>query len=157
MASTSKAVYPIAENYQITPAPGTFTDYASHTGTPVILDNGATHLRAGWATDPAPRLVTANVGARYRDRKNNETYLLAGTEAFVDASSRSGVRSAFEADVVCNFDQMEHMLDYAFVKLGVDGDSVDHDVVMTEGLCNPQYSRKGRLLALGFTVVGLMG
>lgn len=145
MASTSKTVYPIAENYQIYPAPPTCTDYRSHRGSPLILDNGQTHLRAGWATDDAPRLVTENIGARYRDRKNNETYLMAGTEAYIDASSRSSVRTAFEGDVVCNFDQMEHMLDYVFVKMGVKGSSVEHDIVMTEGLCNPQYSRKGEL------------
>lgn len=146
MASTSKQVYPIAENFQIHPAPPSSTDYDSHSlaHTPLILDNGATTLRAGWATDTSPRLVTDNIGARYRDRKVNETYLLAGSESYVDASSRSGVRSAFEGDVVCNFDQMEHMLDYVFVKLGVEGNRVDHDVVMSEGLCNPQYSRKGK-------------
>lgn len=142
--SSYKTVYTVPETYAITPAPLAFSDYAQHRSDSLIIDNGATHLRAGWSTDSSPRLVTENIGSRYKDRKIGETYLLAGTEAYVDASSRSGVKSAFEGDIICNFDQMEHMLDYVFHKLGVQGDSVRHPVVMTEALCNAHYSRKGK-------------
>lgn len=33
------------------------------------------------------------------------------------------------------------MLDYIFVKLGVDGETVDHPILMTETLCNPLWNR----------------
>lgn len=33
------------------------------------------------------------------------------------------------------------MLDYTFIKLGIDTDRVDHPLLMTEALCNPEYCR----------------
>lgn len=33
------------------------------------------------------------------------------------------------------------MLDYTFMKLGIDTDRIDHPMLMTETLCNPEYSR----------------
>lgn len=141
MASTSQTVYPIPETYTIHPAPATFTDYSSHLTSSLIIDNGATTLRAGWSDCLSPHLTLDNIGSRYKERKLNETFTFAGSEAFVDASSRSGVKSAFEGDVVCNYDVMENMLDYVFTKLDIRGDSVDHGVVMTEALANPHYAR----------------
>lgn len=40
----------------------------------------------------------------------------------------------------------ETVLDYTFVKLGLDGDSVEHPIVMTEPVCNPNYTRKSDIL-----------
>ena len=34
------------------------------------------------------------------------------------------------------------MLDYTFVKLGIQADSLEHPVIMTEPVCNPNYNRK---------------
>lgn len=46
-----------------------------------------------------------------------------------------------------NFDAMEMYLDYAFIKLGIEGDKsggLGHPLVMTEPVCNPNYSRKSK-------------
>ena len=67
---------------------------------------GASTLRAGFASDEYPSYTFDNIGAKYRDRKLNRVMTLAGSEAFVDATSRAAIRSPFEGDVVCNFDQM---------------------------------------------------
>ena len=37
--------------------------------------------------------------------------------------------------------EQEYMLDYTFQKLGIDTDRVEHPLLLTETLCNPEYSR----------------
>jgi actin-related protein 5 len=59
------------------------------------------------------------------------------------------MRNAFEAGsgTVSNWDVMESILDYVFIKLGIDGSNggVDMPIVMTEAVANLPYSRKCRL------------
>lgn len=56
------------------------------------------------------------------------------------------MRNAFEAGsgIVSNWDVMESVLDYIFIKMGIDGSngSVDMPIVMTEAVANLPYSRK---------------
>ncbi|CDZ96567.1 Actin-related protein-Arp5p [Phaffia rhodozyma] len=108
---------------------------------PIVIDNGSYQLRAGWANEQTPRIVQDQVVSRYRDRKSGKTVLLYGQDVEVDAASRSGARSVFEGDVLCNFDLMEHVLDYTFLNLGIDTHSIDHPVLMTERVCTPLASR----------------
>ncbi|GAA5828929.1 hypothetical protein JCM3770_003524, partial [Rhodotorula araucariae] len=138
-----RTVYPIPELASVVVGPPTSTDYARVQGTDAVLciDNGATTLRAGWSTDPDPRIVIDNIAAKYKDRKFNRQVMLAGAEVYVDATSRANTRVPFEGDVVANFDVMENILDYTLVKLGVDSDTLQNPVAMTETLCNPAYSR----------------
>jgi len=59
------------------------------------------------------------------------------------------MRNAFEAGsgIVSNWDVMESVLDYVFIKLGIDGANggVDVPIVMTEAVANLPYSRKSKL------------
>jgi actin-related protein 5 len=81
--------------------------------------------------------------SKYRDRKAGRTYLLAGHDAFSDTNARSQARHAFDANIVANWDVIETLLDYCFLKLGIDEEgTIGHPVVMTEALCNPNYCRK---------------
>lgn len=84
--------------------------------------------------------------SRYRDRKLAKTYTFVGSDAFVDATARGQIRTAFEpgSGVVSNWDVMESVLDYIFLKLGVEGASggVGRPIVMTEPVANLGYSRK---------------
>ena len=127
--------------------PSRSTDYTStfaNTATPIIVDNGSSRFRAGWASEHAtgPRLDVENVISRYKDRKSNKNITLAGAQVYADTVSKQSAKTPYENDVVCNFDAMETMLDYAFVNLGIDGSqAIQHPVVMTEVLCNPAYSR----------------
>jgi actin-related protein 5 len=55
------------------------------------------------------------------------------------------MRNAFEAGtgIVSNWDVMESLLDYIFIKMGVDGQQgVNMPVVITEAVANLAYSRK---------------
>src|SRR5205814_8546069 len=84
--------------------------------------------------------------SRYRDRKLARTYTFVGYDVYSDTNARSQSRNAFEvgSGIVSNWDVMEGLLDYTFLKLGVDGNSggIDAPVVMTEPLANLGYSRK---------------
>ena len=87
--------------------------------------------------------------SRYTDRKLGQKFTFIGTEAFVDANSRQQIKSAFGAGsgIVTNWDVMEGVLDYIFLKLGVDGEDggIGRPVVMTEAVANLAFARKGVL------------
>lgn len=99
-------VYPIEELREAVEQPPPARDWANFASSAIVLDNGASTMRAGWAAENAPRIVSENVVAKYKDRKTNHNMLLAGSEAYADATSRGAVKSPFEGDVLVNFDQM---------------------------------------------------
>ncbi|KAI5991317.1 hypothetical protein F5J12DRAFT_907516 [Pisolithus orientalis] len=108
--------------------------------TPLIIDNGASQLRFGFSLCPSitPHVVS-NVVARYKDRKTNQPLLLFGDGIDADSGAKGQVRTPWEGDVLLNFDALEHALDCAFITLGIDTDTVDHPVLMTERLASPLH------------------
>jgi len=84
--------------------------------------------------------------AKYRDRKLGKTYSFAGTDCYADTTARSHLRTAFEVGtgIISSWDVMEHVLDYIFIKMGMNSGegSIDMPIVMTEAVANLQYSRK---------------
>ncbi|SGY61894.1 BQ5605_C007g04619 [Microbotryum silenes-dioicae] len=145
----SREVYPIPDQPYASGSTSHLAPASSHNSnshpstTPIIIDNGSTTLRAGYAVDPNPSLIVDNLNSRYRDRKTNRTIMLAGQHVYADAASRSNIKSPHENDVVVNFDVMENMLDYVFHQLNISSSdaSIDHPIIMTEALGNPHYAR----------------
>lgn len=88
--------------------------------------------------------------SRYRDRKLNKGCQFIGFDAYVDATTRGQIRHAFDpgTNVVGNWDVMEGLLDYMFLKLGVDGENggVDRPLVLTEPIANITYPRRSTFL-----------
>lgn len=86
--------------------------------------------------------------ARYRDRKINRTFMFAGSDIYADGTARGQAKGAYEpgSNVVNNWDVMEGLLDYIFIKMGVDGSSggINRPVVMTEPVANLGYARKSK-------------
>nr|6FHS_J Chain J, Arp5 [Thermochaetoides thermophila DSM 1495]8AV6_J Chain J, DASH complex subunit DAD4 [Thermochaetoides thermophila]8OO7_J Chain J, Actin-related protein 5 [Thermochaetoides thermophila]8OOC_J Chain J, DASH complex subunit DAD4 [Thermochaetoides thermophila]8OOF_J Chain J, Actin-related protein 5 [Thermochaetoides thermophila]8OOK_J Chain J, Actin-related protein 5 [Thermochaetoides thermophila]8OOP_J Chain J, Actin-related protein 5 [Thermochaetoides thermophila]8OOR_J Chain J, len=112
----------------------------------IVIDNGSHSVRAGWNFEDKPRLAIPPIMSKYRDRKMGKTFSFAGSDCYADTTARSHIRNAFEAGtgIVSNWDVMEHVLDYVFVKLGMnecDG-AIDMPIVMTEAVANLPYSRK---------------
>lgn len=74
-----------------------------------------------------------------------------GYDAYVDATTRGQIRNAFDpgTGVIGNWDVTEGVLDYIFLKLGVDGSSggVGRPLVFTEPVANLGYSRKSKHFA----------
>ncbi|PSS00615.1 actin-like ATPase domain-containing protein [Coniella lustricola] len=112
----------------------------------IIIDNGSSSVRAGWSFDAAPRLAIPPIMAKYRDRKLGRTFSLAGYDCYSDTTARGHIRNAFEAGtgITANWDVMEHVLDYIFLKMGMNGvdGNIDVPIVMTEAVANLPYSRK---------------
>ncbi|KAH7328119.1 putative chromatin remodeling complex subunit [Stachybotrys elegans] len=115
-------------------------------GAALVIDNGSSAVRAGWSFESEPRFAIPPIMAKYRDRKLGKTFSFAGFDCYADTAARGHIRGAFEAGtgIVSNWDVMEHVLDYIFLKLGMnsaDG-AVDVPIVMTEAVANLPYSRK---------------
>ncbi|BCS30528.1 actin-related protein ARP5 [Aspergillus puulaauensis] len=112
----------------------------------IVIDNGSHLVKAGWSFDKSPRFVIPPVMSRYRDRKLNKACQFIGHDAYIDATTRGQLRYAFDpgTSVVGNWDVTEGVLDYLFIKLGIDGANggVDRPIVMTEPIANPNYPRR---------------
>ncbi|KAJ2630759.1 Nuclear actin-protein involved in chromatin remodeling [Coemansia sp. RSA 1290] len=112
-------------------------------GTPIVIDNGSSMCRAGWASENTPRLEFESIVSRYRNRKiSSGPILLVGDNVNSDPMAKPSIRSAFDGGVVTNFDAMEGILDYVFTLLGCVDDRIDQPIVMTETVCTPYTSRK---------------
>ncbi|ORX94082.1 actin-like ATPase domain-containing protein [Basidiobolus meristosporus CBS 931.73] len=111
--------------------------------TPIVIDNGSSFCRAGWASETTPRLNFENVIGKYRDRKSAAgNVMVVGNDVNHDPMAKSNARSAFDNGIVYNTDTMEHILDYTFVQLGIDTERIFHPILMTEVPCIPHYNRK---------------
>ncbi|KAK6341645.1 Nuclear actin-protein involved in chromatin remodeling [Orbilia brochopaga] len=126
-----------------TPQATNYAEYKGKSDIAIVIDNGSWNTRVGWSTAQSPWMSFPPVLAKYRDRKAARNFTLVGNDAYADSNSRSAAKNAFDNDVVTNFDVMENILDYSFLKLGInDKGGINHPIVMTETLCNPTYSRK---------------
>nr|DAD26458.1 TPA_asm: hypothetical protein HUJ06_027926 [Nelumbo nucifera] len=68
--------------------------------------------------------------------------------------TRSSYRSAFDSNVVYQFEIMEYVLDFGFERMGADGSKVDHPILITESVCNPVQSRS-KMAELLFETYGV--
>ncbi|KAH9005775.1 chromatin remodeling complex subunit [Lactarius hatsudake] len=129
---------PIHSQLSIPPSLSYDTHRSAHT--PLVIDNGSTSLRFGFATSTTPQ-VAPNIVSKYKERKAGKQLLLFGDAVDAESGARSQAKTPWEGDVLLNFDALEHALDYALIRLGVDTPTVDHPVVMTERLASPLHSR----------------
>ncbi|KAG8886921.1 Nuclear actin-protein involved in chromatin remodeling [Tulasnella sp. 332] len=116
-----------------------YGDHAS-AQTPIVIDNGSTSFRYGWATSPEPS-VAPNLVAKYRDKRNNQPFLLFGDAVDIDPQARAVAKSPWEGDHLNSFEALEAAFDFAFLDLGINTPTVDHPIIMTERLSTLSYSR----------------
>ena len=118
---------------------------------------GSYNVRAGWSFDRNPRISVPPLMARYRDRKLYRTFAFIGPDVYADGTAKGQAKSAYEpgSNVVNNWDVVEGVLDYIFLKMGIDGSGgsgydggaggsggIGRPVVMTEPVANLEYSRR---------------
>ncbi|XP_071820810.1 actin-related protein 5-like [Apostichopus japonicus] len=108
---------------------------------PVVIDNGSFRCRAGWGNDAEPKLDFRNFVTRQRSKREGEVQI--GNNISNLEAVRWLLRTQFDRDVVTHFDVQEQIFDHVFHHLGIEseGQLVEHPVLMTEVLCNPNYSR----------------
>ncbi|CAI9092377.1 OLC1v1027597C1 [Oldenlandia corymbosa var. corymbosa] len=122
------------------------SDYSRFSSsTPIVIDNGGSYFRIGWAGEDDPRVVFRNIVQRPRHKTTGETVTVVGDHnpallRYFDCT-RSGPRSAFDGNVVYQFEIMEYILDFGFDRLGADQSQIDHPVLINECPCNPNQSR----------------
>lgn len=112
---------------------------------PIVIDNGGSYFRIGWAGESDPRVIFRNIIQRPRHKITGETITVVGDHnpallKYFDCT-RTGPRSAFDNNVVYQFEIMEYILDFGFDRLGADQSQIDHPVLITECACNPVQSR----------------
>lgn len=108
---------------------------------PLVIDNGSYQCRAGWASMDKPQLIFKNVTAKQRGKKEAE--LQVGNDISNIEVVRWILRTQFDRNVVTQYDVQEQVFDYIFNHLGIDTEScVDHPIVMSEALGNPNYCRQ---------------
>src|SRR4051794_21826094 len=80
---------------------------------------GSSTVRAGWSFDSKPRLTLPPLMARYRDRKLNRTFTFVGSDIYSDGTARGQSKNVYDpgSNIVNNWDAMEGVLDYCFIKL----------------------------------------
>ena len=106
---------------------------------------GASTIKAGFCFDKSPRFLIPPVVAKYKDRKYSKYCSFVGHDAYADATTRGQIRQAFEqhTSIPTNWDIMEGIYDYIFLKLGVDQEgSIGRPLVMTEPVANLAHSRR---------------
>jgi actin-related protein 5 len=75
------------------------------TDTPIVIDNGATTLRWGFAVSESPS-CQSNIVTKYRERKTNRPLLLFGDAVEVEGGAKAQARTPWEGDVLLNFDAL---------------------------------------------------
>ncbi|PPR87334.1 hypothetical protein GOBAR_AA33357 [Gossypium barbadense] len=141
------------------------TDYNRFpSSTPIVIDNGASYFRIGWAGETEPRVIFRNIVQRPRHKSTGETVTVVGDHDTALLKhfdcTRSGPRSAFDSNVVFQFEIMEYILDFAFDRLGANGSrdkfskQIDHPILITECVCNPVQSRS-KMAELLFETYGV--
>ncbi|XP_024021552.1 actin-related protein 5 [Morus notabilis] len=129
--------------------------------TPIVIDNGGSYFRIGWAGETDPRVIFRNIVQRPRHKTTGETVTIVGDHdpallKYFDCT-RSGPRSAFDCNVVYQFEIMEYILDFGFDRLGAEGSQavqIDHPILITECVCNPVHSRS-KMAELLFETYGV--
>ena len=81
--------------------------YDTHRGahTPLVIDNGSTNLRFGFATSTTPQ-VAPNIVSKYKERKAGKQLLLFGDAVDAESGARSQAKTPWEGDVLLNFDAL---------------------------------------------------
>src|ERR1700685_461075 len=85
-------------------SPDPYDDYR-YQGTPIIIDNGSTNMRFGFATS-ATTHSGSNAIAKYKERKFNKPLLLFGEAIDSESGAKSQTRTPWEGDVLLNFDAL---------------------------------------------------
>jgi len=111
---------------------------------PLVIDNGTYQCRAGWANQESPNLVLKNVLAKQKGKKgHNDLETQIGNDITNVEVVKWILRSQFDRNLVTLFDIQEQIFDHVFSRLSINTQGqVDHPIVITEALCNPNYSRQ---------------
>jgi actin-related protein 5 len=86
-------------------------DYDAHRGknTALVIDNGSSTLRFGFADSKTPH-TGPNTVSKYKERKTNKPLLVFGDAVEVESAAKTQIRTPWEGDVLLNFDALVSVL-----------------------------------------------
>lgn len=124
----------------------------------LIIDNGSFQCRAGFSNRKEPQLIFKNIVAKPRKDRNKKEevqqppasqQVQIGNDIVIEAM-RFQIRSPFDRNIVTHYYLQEQIFDYIFKHLGINTEGVvNHPIVMSEALVNPNYCRScKRLISL---------
>uniref|UniRef100_A0A1B6L6D3 Actin-related protein 5 n=1 Tax=Graphocephala atropunctata TaxID=36148 RepID=A0A1B6L6D3_9HEMI len=120
-----------------------YPKYAREGNVPIVIDNGSYNCRIGWAFSEKPLLIFKNLIAKprkERGKKDGETQV--GNDIVNIEAVRFQLKTQFDRNVVTHIEVQEQIFDYTFSHLGIDSEGyVNHPIVLTEAVLNPNYSR----------------
>lgn len=130
----------------------------------LIIDNGSFQCRAGFANKKQPQLVFKNLVCKPRNKKETKEEIqqqappatLIGNDIVNIEALRFQLRTQFDKNVVTHYFLQEQIFDYIFTHLGINTEGkINHPIVMTEALVNPNYcrSRKFYISTLFMTIL----
>lgn len=104
---------------------------------------GSYNCRVGWASEKEPNLIFKNLIAKPRkERGKKDGELQVGNDIVNIEAMRFQLKTQFDRNIVTHFEAQELIFDYAFTHMGIDTEeSVNHPIVLTEALLNPNSSR----------------
>ncbi|KAJ9095021.1 hypothetical protein QFC21_005814 [Naganishia friedmannii] len=113
----------------------------------IVIDNGTSHLRAGFASHSQPYINEPNQAAKFTSRKSVRT-VMYGRDCEMDNTAKGYIKPIFDGDILLTNELLETALDYSFhhlsplsSPLSAGPSSIPHPVIMTERLASPLYSR----------------
>ena len=86
------------------------THQPSDNSVPIVIDNGSTQLRAGFASESSPSFISRNEGSRYKERRTNRNMMLYGDSLDLDSASKSQIKCPYESGIVTSWDTMVNFL-----------------------------------------------
>lgn len=99
------AIYTLPALSQPSIPPAASYDAHRSAHTPLVIDNGSTSLRFGFATSETPQ-VAPNIVSKYKERKAGKQLLLFGDAVDAESGARSQAKTPWEGDVLLNFDAL---------------------------------------------------
>lgn len=102
---TPLAIFPLPILSQPSIPPTISYDPHRTARTPLVIDNGSSSLRFGFATSKTPQ-VAPNIVSKYKERKAGKQLLLFGEGVDAEGGARSQAKTPWEGDVLLNFDAL---------------------------------------------------
>lgn len=110
----------------------------------IIIDNGSSMIKTGFSNFSMPQHYLKPVIAMPKtSTKGIVNSFFLGEDIFRVDSGKMNKKSPFEKNYITNFNAQEGVFDYIFKQIGINQESVNYDIVISEPFCNLNYSRKG--------------
>src|ERR1700761_9466630 len=109
MTTASLQVVTLPSQQPQQPPPTASYDPYRGSGIPIVIDNGASTIRYGFASAGHPQ-AGPNVISKYKDRRTNRPIHLFGDAIEIESGAKAQAKYAWEGDVLLSFDALVSLL-----------------------------------------------